>query len=146
MKRNPLPYAVVGLALLFSTGCAPAPEQKLIGSWNGKFVLSENALQSQDDHPGIAALAAGGQAFAQSLIDNMSADFDFRADKTFTAAIPGMNTSGSWELVSAEGDVLKVRLHPENRAATEVSITFTGPDQFQATFDHGTVVFTKQPQ
>lgn len=145
-----VPMLLFGLLLLAAApGCAPSAEQKLIGNWQGKIVVKEpEATPSESQNPAEAAIAAAMKAGMQNMVASLTAEYSFRADKTLDISVQtpfgAQSMRGTWEVVSDEGNLATVRIHPENRAMMEHEIVFSDKDHFQVEAEHGAMEFTRK--
>lgn len=127
-------------SLLVAIGCGPSPEQRITGSWEGQFILSDEALAIQNGNPMAAAM--------KGVMASLRASHEFRADKTYKAELPTLlgtvKSSGSWEVVTHTGDTITVRLIPDQGTSFDRAVTFTDADHFETHDENGTFKFARK--
>jgi hypothetical protein len=100
----------------------PTAVERLPGKWHGQMIVYEDTVAGKLTPEQIAALAQ------QRL------SLDFAADGTMvtTGEVQGQSfsTPGRWQVVSEEGELLKIQSTEEGGQTKDVNIEFEGSDIF----------------
>jgi hypothetical protein len=100
----------------------PSPTARLPGKWQGQMIVYEDAVAGKLTPEQITALSEQRLAL------------DFAADGTMvtTGEVQGQSysTPGRWQVVSEEGELLKIQSTEEGGQTKDVHIEFDGADVF----------------
>jgi hypothetical protein len=100
----------------------PKPKERLPGKWQGEMIVYEDAVQ------GILT----PQQIEQLAQKRMGLEFAADGSMVTSAEIDGQAqaSSGRWELVTEEGDLLTIKSIEQSGQAKDVNIEFDGADTF----------------
>lgn len=123
MKRLATLFLLV--ASLTYVGCGssgPAPVEKLPGRWYGRMVVDTEAVAGKLKPDQITQL------------ESMEMGFEFSADGAMVlTAFQGdqpQDSLGTWEVVSQDANLLKIRSHEKGGEPKDINIEFDGDDTF----------------
>lgn len=136
MVRNRIHVAIcIGILIaIAATGCGRSPKQRLVGKWQGAIEFDEQAVQKQREKVSKNVIA---KAFLEKAIEGFESgtvNIELKADNSFTLTVeigPFKRASfGKWEVVSAIGNLVVVRLIDQNHRVEQVSLKFVDNNTF----------------
>src|SRR5262245_13948411 len=116
----------LGLIVAGLVGCGsgslPPAAERLPGKWQGQMIVYEGTVAGKLTPQQIAELAQ----------KQMNLEFAADGSMVTSAEINGQATasSGRWELVSQEGDLLKIKSTEQSGKSKDINIEFEGADIF----------------
>lgn len=124
MKR----FALLALAVLSTiySGCGsssgPVPSEKLPGRWYGRMIVDSEAVKGKLTDEQVAQL------------ELMEMGFEFSSDGAMVlTAFQGdepHDSLGTWEIVSQDSSLLKIRSREKGGEPKDINIEFDGDDTF----------------
>lgn len=149
MQRSSIAFSLfVALFFVFATGCSKSPEQRLTGTWAIDVEATVDAKAATLEGEELEEFEAEREEAAEQL-GSFAMTMTFNADNTAEMSMTIMeetNTeSGTWEIISADGDEMVVAITEEgDEEADEQTLTFSGNNQFTIEMMNDVVVFTRQ--
>ncbi len=127
--------AVAGLVVLVlaASGCAHPARQRLIGTWQVTFEMTQAELDEMtpNDNPFVAAL---GQVLMRTLRAEMQ--WEFRGDGTMSATGSLLGSSftraGTWKFLSGTAEATTISAQFEGEAPRELTFRFPDEDTLEA--------------
>ena len=104
------------------SGSLPPAAERLPGKWQGQMIVYEDTVAGKLTPQQISELAQ----------KQMNLEFAANGSMVTSAEINGQATasSGRWELVSQEGDLLKIKSTEQSGKSKDINIEFEDADTF----------------
>lgn len=116
----------IGLVVAGLVGCGlgslPPAAERLPGKWHGQMIVYEDTVAGRLTPEQISQLSQ----------QQMGLEFAADGSMVTSAEINGQATasSGRWELVSQEGDLLTIKSTEQGGKSKDINIEFEGADTF----------------
>ena len=126
------------LGFIASAGCRHSPQNRLVGTWQGKVVVDRSAVERRIDKKVKNKMAA---VFAKGIVDKMLQKFEsasltlnFRKNGTYDGSVKGLpgkdrEVAGTWKVVSSAGSEIKIEIEQNGKKET-TTLAFRGRDEF----------------
>lgn len=124
---------LIGGCCVAATGCSNPARQRMIGTWEADFEMSEDDLAKMT--PAANPIVAGlGKLLMKSFRADMQ--WEFADDDTAIASATLLGNTktwrGKWQFVSGDEKSTKLRITFENEEPFEITLAFSDPDTFEA--------------